>query len=224
MSQNKPYAVYLEIGKGRTFAGAMDWPGWCRSGRDEATALQSLLDYAPRYARIVAATDYGFAPPAGLSGIDVVERNPGESSTDFGVPGVPPACDFQEVDEAELRRLQALLTVSWDAFDDVYASAQGKQLRKGPRGGGREVDEIKRHVAEAQIAYLGRIGVKLSSAEGENADYLRQVVLDSLDAAVHHRLPERGPRGGALWKPRYFIRRVIWHIVDHAWEIEDRIL
>ena len=31
--------VYLEIGKKRTFAGAIDWPGWCRSGRDEGAAL-----------------------------------------------------------------------------------------------------------------------------------------------------------------------------------------
>jgi len=34
--------AYLEIGKKRTFAGAMDWPGWCRSGRDEASALEAM--------------------------------------------------------------------------------------------------------------------------------------------------------------------------------------
>jgi hypothetical protein len=27
-----------------------------------------------------------------------------------------------------------------------------------------------------------------------------------------------------IWPPRYFVRRVAWHVLDHAWEIEDRIL
>jgi len=39
--------VYLESGSRRTFAGAIDWPGWCRSGRDEASALEALLSYGP---------------------------------------------------------------------------------------------------------------------------------------------------------------------------------
>jgi hypothetical protein len=33
-----------------------------------------------------------------------------------------------------------------------------------------------------------------------------------------------GPRGGVHWTPRYFVRRAAWHMLDHAWEIEDRIL
>ncbi len=35
--------VYLEVGPRRIFAGAIDWPGWCRSGRDEETALEALV-------------------------------------------------------------------------------------------------------------------------------------------------------------------------------------
>mgnify|MGYP003380452358 CR=1 FL=1 len=38
-------SVYLEIGQKRTFAGAVDWPGWCRAGRDEAAALQAPVSY-----------------------------------------------------------------------------------------------------------------------------------------------------------------------------------
>lgn len=38
--------VYLEIGKKRTFASALDWPGWCRSAPDEAAALHNLYGYA----------------------------------------------------------------------------------------------------------------------------------------------------------------------------------
>src|SRR5256885_4158060 len=27
-----------------------------------------------------------------------------------------------------------------------------------------------------------------------------------------------------LWTPRFFVRRAAWHVLDHAWEIEDRAI
>lgn len=51
----------------------------------------------------------------------------------------------------------------------------------------------------------------------------RQTVLDALESAVKNGLPEKGPRGGKIWPARYFVRRVGWHVLDHAWEIEDRL-
>jgi hypothetical protein len=30
------------------------------------------------------------------------------------------------------------------------------------------------------------------------------------------------PIAGRKWPPRYAARRVAWHALDHAWEIEDR--
>jgi hypothetical protein len=53
-------------------------------------------------------------------------------------------------------------------------------------------------------------------------DRSRQAIVQALTAAAHGDVPERGPRGGARWSPRYFVRRVAWHLLDHAWEIEDR--
>src|SRR5438552_2637529 len=44
--------VYVESSRTRTFACAYDWPGWCRSGKDEASALVALAAYAPRYAAV----------------------------------------------------------------------------------------------------------------------------------------------------------------------------
>ena len=40
--------AYLEIGPKRTFAGALDWPGWCRHGRNEEEALAAVFEYGPR--------------------------------------------------------------------------------------------------------------------------------------------------------------------------------
>ena len=38
--------VYLELGRKRVFACALDWPGWCRSGSSPEAALDALAGYA----------------------------------------------------------------------------------------------------------------------------------------------------------------------------------
>jgi hypothetical protein len=48
--------------------------------------------------------------------------------------------------------------------------------------------------------------------------------LTSLEAAARGELPRVGPRGGLRWTPRFYVRYSAWHILDHAWEIEDRLL
>ena len=219
--------VYLEVGKKRTIAGAIDWPGWCRVGRDEDTALQALFDYGPRYARLLDATTPGFRAPADRSAFAVVERLEANATTDFGAPDASPSGDTQPVDTAELQRLQTLLKACWQAFDQAVQAARGKELRKGPRGGGRELDEIVRHVLGADAAYLARLAWKFKPDEAAQLDdelsRNRQAILDALAAAAQGDLPTHGPRGGAIWTPRYFVRRVSWHVLDHAWEIEDRV-
>lgn len=84
---------YLEIASKRTFAGAIEWPGWCRSGRDEAEALAALVAYGPRYARVVGGVSSQFEPPVDTSAIEIVEQLAGNSGTEFGIPAVPPASD-----------------------------------------------------------------------------------------------------------------------------------
>ena len=81
--------VYLEIGQTRTFAVALDWPGWCRSGRDEASALQALYDYGPRYARALQPTQLRFRAPSQASALVVLERLRGNATTNFGAPTSP---------------------------------------------------------------------------------------------------------------------------------------
>jgi hypothetical protein len=218
--------VYLEIGKKRTFAGAVKWPGWCRSAREEGSALQALLDYAPRYARVLHAASLEFQAPASAGGFSVIERLVGTPTTDFGAPDVSPSSDEEPLGEAELHRLQALLSACWQAFDQIAGSAAGVVLRKGPRGGGRDVEDIVMHVREAEASYLGRIGGKLSREKGENAGQTleqdRQEILAALARSARGEMPLLGPRGGKLWTPRYFVLRAAWHVLDHAWEIEDR--
>ncbi len=232
VSSSNQIAVYLEVGKHRTLASALDWPGWCRGGRDEASALEALVEYGPRYERALSAAGLPFQAPADVSCLLVVERLAGNATTDFGAPDIAPSTDAAQVDDAELRRLEALLKACWSAFDAAVLAAEGKELRKGPRGGGRDVAGITRHVLEAEASYLVRLGGKRPGRGDEDNEIdpggvmedRRQAVLGALGAASRGEFPLRGPRGGARWTPRYFVRRAAWHVLDHAWEIEDRSL
>ena len=220
--------VYIEIGEKRTFAGAIDWPGWCRRGRDEQSALQTLFDYGPRYAQILSAAQIEFQAPTDITTFAVIERLEGNAMTDFGVPDITPASDLKPMDEAEFQRCQTLLRAYWQAFDEVMRQASGKKLRTGPRGGGRDLAGIARHVIGGDVSYLARLGWRHKKSDGQNLDEefgrTRQAVLAALAAAMRGETPQRGPRGGVIWTPRYFVRRLAWHVLDHLWEIEDRAI
>ncbi|MBA3534740.1 MAG: hypothetical protein H0T73_22740 [Ardenticatenales bacterium] len=227
MSDSGKMDVYLEVGKKRTFASAVQWPGWGRSGRDEASALQALFDAGPRYERVLASTPLGFASPTDLSAFNVIERLEGNATTDFGAPNIVPAYDTSPVDDADLRRLRTLLKAGWRAFDEAVSAATGKELRLGPRGGGRDLEGIIQHVLGADAGDLAKMGRKVKTGELDLAKALadtRHAILKALTASARGEVPARGPRGGVRWPPRFFVRAVAWHLLDHIWEIEDRVL
>lgn len=220
--------IYLEIGQKKSFAGSLDWPGWCRSGRDEGSARQALLDYGPRYARVAERAGLALDAPVDVDALRVIERLPGGAGTDFGAPEAIPDADRGRMDARQLTRFGSLLTACWETFDAAAAAAIGVELRKGPRGGGRELDAITRHVLGAEQGYLSRLAWKVPKQEtlnlNEEMRLTRQVIMDALAAAERGQIPERGPRGGIIWPARYFVRRLAWHVLDHAWEIEDRMV
>lgn len=215
-----PLAIVLEVGKARTFASALDWPGWSRSGRDEAAALAALLDYAPRYAAVLAGHARGFRAPRTLAGLDVIERVPGNATTDFGAPGLPAAVEAQAVTSRELTRLAAILHACWAAFDAAAGTAEGVTLRTGPRGGGRDLVAMREHVHGGHAGYTTALGGV--SPRGGGIEAVREAFTAALHARARSEIADHGPRGGSRWSPRYAARRAAWHILDHTWEIEDR--
>ena len=217
------YEVYLELGKKKIFAGAVDWPGWSRSGPTDQAALETLVYYAPRYAAALNNSGLEFRPPDGMRDLVIVERLEGNQTTDYGAPGIAPAADARPVGETELGRFTTILNACWQKLDEAVQAAANRELRKGARGGGRERDEIVAHVIEAEGAYLERIGWNLKADETTDAQKVRDAAIQGLIASAHGELPAVGPRGGKRWSPRYFVRRVAWHVLDHAWEIEDRL-
>jgi hypothetical protein len=195
--------VYIETGKKRVFASAADWPGWARSGNDEASALASLAAYAPRYARVAKLARVEF--PKDATEFEVVERSHGDASTDFGVPHTPAKDEEKRMTPQQVERMVALTAAAWKYFDQVAGKAP-KTLRKGPRGGGRDTDKIVEHVLGSEPEYAKRIGVRMKPGD-------RGVLLESF----------KNPNRTEKWPVRYTVRRTAWHALDHAWEIEDRL-
>jgi hypothetical protein len=208
--------ITVERGAKRVFAGANAWPGWCRSGRTEEGALEALLTYGPRYAKAMGRRRLGYVAPTDIGRFRVVERLTGNATTDFGAPGVAPRSDDRRVDEEEAKRLAAIMRACWSALDRAAAAADGLVLRAGPRGGGRQLAAIVAHVADAEVAYLSKLGARPSAGDA------RATILAVFASRARGEPPERTPRSGVLWAPRYFMRRAAWHVLDHAWEIEDR--
>jgi hypothetical protein len=210
--------VSIERGSKRVFAAALDWPGWCRSGKDEDSAIAALAAYAPRYAPVAKKACIAFNPKSATA-FRVVEHLVGTATTDFGAPDSKAKRDTGPLGAPEAKRMAALLNAAWVIFDEVLAGAPA-ELRKGPRGGGRDRDQIADHVLGAESAYAPKLGVRLKPpARDDRAGIaeFRAMLTDVLGKPSDGKaLVERG------WPQRYAARRIAWHALDHAWEIQDR--
>jgi hypothetical protein len=211
-------AIGEETGAKKTFVWALEWPGWCRAGKDASLAIDALIEHGPRYA--VVAREAGLAfPDVSANDVSIVETVPGGGGTDFGVPGEIAPSDRRPVDASEADRLVSLIEAAWARLDEIVARAPA-ELRKGPRGGGRDRDKVFAHVIAAEGGYAQVMGIKrpeVDPTDGPAIEELRGAMIAAL------RKPSDGsPIAGRRWPPRYATRRIAWHVLDHAWEIEDR--
>ena len=211
--------VYLEIGHKRVFACALDWPGWRRSGKNEDAALAALVASADRYAAVAREAGVAFPSPQAVA-FNVVERLPGTAGhTDFGAPGAVATRDQDPLTGAEAERQARLVRAAWAIFDGVAVAAPA-ELRKGPRGGGRDRDAIVDHVLGAEATYARTLGVKQRQPARDDAPAIA-ALRDALIARL--RVSSDGtPLVPSGWPPRYATRRIAWHVLDHAWEMDDR--
>ena len=148
--------------------------------------------------------------------LDVEERVPGDASTAFGVPAIIAASARDPVTAADAERMAALVEAAWGTLARIAAGAP-ESLRKGPRGGGRDRSVVLRHVVDAESAYAAVLGRKHRPIDDASIAAMRADLLSLL------RQPSDGsPVAGRKWPARYAARRIAWHVLDHAWEIEDR--
>jgi len=219
MARRTAVSVGIETGAKRVFAFAVEWPGWCRAARSEDLALDALAAYAPRYAPVAALAGVAFPPGFELA---VAERVPGTATTDFGAPDARVPGDSAALSVTEAARLIALMHAGWETLDGIAAHAPA-QLRKGPRGCGRDRDTMLEHVLGAEQAYARKLGVPLTTPDPHDVAAVR-AFRATIASALQERaaLPPSHAELRSQWPVRYFVRRLTWHALDHAWEMEDR--
>jgi len=212
--------VILEVGpKRRVVAGATDWPGLDRWGSSEDAALEKLTSYLPRYASI--AERASLASELGIEHeLEVVERVPGSSSTDFwGIAHVPSQIEREVLPAADLERRLDLLQACWANFDDLAARITA-ELQPGARGGGRSREQILRHVyANEPDQFSRKVEIRtpidvVLTPQGLAAH--RRQYLDAIRAYNAEGKPAR------TWPIQFLVRRSAQHYTDHAWEMQDR--
>ena len=211
----------LEQGKKKAVAAAFDWPGWARGGKSETEALAVPATYRQRYARVAELA--GLANEFRAAGkMKIVERVAGTGMTDYYTLSFRPAASEKlPMSESECKRKLALLRACWTYFDDV-ASKVSPDLRKGPRGGGRDRDDIIRHANVVEISDFARkVGVEAAEDAWRRPKELR-AYRDAYCAAIR----DYNARGASArtWTVQFVIRHSAYHMLDHAWEMEDRDL
>ena len=206
----------------RAVAFALDWPGWSRGAKSPELALETLETYRERYRSIAVLA--GMADEFDQSGpLEVVEDRVGTGSTDFwGISFTPCSLEQEPMAADELERKLRLLRGAWAFFDAVGARVSA-ELRKGPRGGGRDRDRIIRHTIRTESEDMARkVGLRIpeGGALGDALPGYR----DDYVAAM--RAYQRGDITGRMftWTLPFLVRHSAFHTLDHAWEMEDKDL
>src|SRR5690606_20977381 len=137
----------------------------------------------------------------------------------FCMPTMTAVAGCEWLTASEATRWASRVTAA-RAYYVQFAAASPAELRKGPRGGGRDRDKIIDHVLGAEVAYAHKIGIKERQPAIDDVaaiEALREKIAAVL-AAPSDGEPLR-PNG---WTARYAAARIAWHVLDHAWEMQDR--
>jgi hypothetical protein len=202
---------------------AIDWPGWSRGAKTAPAAVELLEAYRDRYRPVacVAGLDAEFDAAGSL---EVVEDHVGKGSTDFwGISFAASSFEVAPMPEDEIERKLTLLRAAWRYFDGVAARVS-PELAKGPRGGGRSRDEIVRHALGWERADLvKRVGIVVDPVVPDMAEGLRSHRDHFVAALRTYNIEGRIP-SGQNWTVGLLLRHTAFHVLDHAWEMEDRDL
>jgi len=218
----KRIRVTLEIGpKGKkVVAMAPDWPGLERGAKTGEEAIERLRSYIPRYSQVAKLAKM-YAEFDDIKNVDVVEQYPGTGSTDFwGISFAFSSIDKQAISRDELERGLTLMQACWAFFDAVRGRVSA-ELRKGPRGGGRDRDRIVLHIFANEQDWAKGLGV-LTPDDAMLTDQGMKAHRAAYCQAIRD-YHSQGKLAGK-WPLRYLIRHTAFHTLDHAWEMEDKDL
>ncbi|MGH9020948.1 MAG: hypothetical protein ACRDV0_08010 [Acidimicrobiales bacterium] len=206
----------------RSVAFALDWPGWSRGAATPDAALAALASYRDRY-RPVAELAGGARRLSPAGAIVVVEDAVGTGSTDFwGISFAPSSLEGDPMPVAAFERHVALLRACWSYFDDVAARVS-PEMRRGPRGGGRDRDEIIAHTRRVESQdFAKRLGLRVPEGTALATRGLGSYRDAYVAAMGAYRNGEVRPMRS--WTLAFLIRHSAFHVMDHAWEMEDKDL
>jgi hypothetical protein len=207
----------------KSVAFSIDWPGWSRGAKSAELALETLESYRERY-RLIAdlagmSQEFEAAGP-----LEVVEDRVGTGSVDFwGISYSPSFAEQDPMSELELERGITLLRACWAFFDGVAARVS-PEMRKGPRGGGRDRDRIIRHTIRTESEDFARqVGLRIPEEAALTPEGLRQH-REAYVAAMRAYNAGEVERCMRSWTLPFLIRHSAYHTLDHAWEMEDKDL
>ena len=153
--------------------------------------------------------------------VDVVERYPGTGSTDFwGISFAFSGIDQQAMSGEALERELTLMRACWAFFDGVRSRVSA-EMQSGPRGGGRDRDQIVRHIVANEQDWAKKLGV-VTPDEAMLTDKGMKAHRDAYCNAI--RALHSQSKMARTWPLRYLIRHTAYHTLDHAWEMEDKDL
>jgi hypothetical protein len=219
-----PVRIVVQRGpkENKAVAFAVDWPGWSRGAKTPELAVELLESYRDRY-RPVAVTA-GMAEEFDDAGaLDVVADEVGPGSTDFwGISFAPSGLETEPMNDTELDRKVTLLQACWKYFDAVAARVS-PEMRKGPRGGGRDRDHIIRHTIRVESEeFAKRLGVRIPEGGALTPKGLRDYRKTYVATMRTYNAGE-GKRMRS-WNLPFLIRHSAYHSMDHAWEMTDKDL
>jgi hypothetical protein len=208
----------------RSVAFTLDWPGWCRGAKTADVALETLESYRERYRPIAELA--GMAPEFDEAGpLEVVEDRVGTGSTDFwGISFSPSSAERDDpMAEAQLERGIRILQACWAFFDGVAARVS-PEMRKGPRGGGRDRDRIVRHTVRTESEdFAKQVGLRIPEEAALTPEGLRRH-RETYVAAMRAYNAGDVEKRMRSWTLPFLIRHSAFHTLDHAWEMEDKDL
>jgi hypothetical protein len=136
----------------------------------------------------------------------------------------PSAMEHDHLADDVLDRRLALLRAAWVFFDDVAARVS-PELAKGPRGGGRERDEIVRHVMRVEsLDFARQVGLQYDEETAPIGADLRGPYRDAYVTGIRDYNAGRFAKRMRSWTLPFLIRHTAFHTLDHAWEMEDKDL
>ena len=207
----------------RSVAFSLDWPGWNRGEKTAELALETLEAYRARYRPIAdlagMAREFDAAGP-----LEVVEDRVGPGSVDFwGISFSASSTEHGPLSDAEFDRKIKLLRASWAFFDSVAARVS-PEMRKGPRGGGRDRDRIVRHTIRTESEdFAKQVGLRIPEEAALSPEGLRQH-RESYVAAMRAYNAGEVEKRMRSWTLPFLVRHSAFHTLDHAWEMEDKDL